>query len=389
MRKSIFIWLALCIIWLRTDAQTTGIGGINLSLWPSIATQGVDTVSGKTLLNVGLNSKMNQLTGIGLNVLGSTTVSSVNGLQLSGLFNVVGEDMRGWQAAGITNVIGSDQTGLSVSGLVNVVGGKATGLLVTGGVNIVGDGQEGIIASGLLNIISGESKGIQLAGISNISSEPVYGLQLAGLFDISGEETMGIQASALLNIAAEEMTGVQVGLINLAASSMHGLQIGLFNFHASHLRGLQLGLINANPSTRIQLFLSGGSSTLFNVGLRFKSRTFYTILGVGTKYRELHPFNTAFTYRAGLAVPIAKALEISGDLGWQHIDTFRKHEILNRLYNLQARMNLEYQCTPKASLFLTGGYERGYTYRHSHLLHDGLFVEVGTALTMGNFQVTK
>ena len=385
-------WLTILLTLLSftwVHAQTSGIGGINLSLWPGIATQGVDTVSGKTLLNVGINSKMNQLTGIGLNVLGSTTVSGVNGLQLSGLFNVTGEDMRGWQAAGITNVIGDDLTGLSASGLVNVVGGKASGLLATGGVNIVGDGQEGIIASGLLNIIDGAAKGIQVSGLGNINGDAVYGLQLAGLFNINAEETVGLQTSALLNIAAEQMTGVQVGLINLAASSMKGFQIGLFNFHADRLHGLQLGLINANPNTRLQLLLSGGSSTLFNVGLRFKSRTFYTVLGAGAKYLELHPFNTAFTYRAGLAVPLVKALEISGDLGYQHIETFRSHEAVNRLYNLQARLNLEYPCSEKVSLFLTGGYERGYTYRHSHLLHDGLFAEVGTALTIGSLNLAK
>lgn len=389
MKKWLLSLLLLLTFSAWTNAQTTGIGGINLSLWPSFATQGVDTVNGKTLLNLGINSKMNQLKGIGLNVLGSTTVSDVNGLQLSGLFNVVGEDMRGWQAAGITNVIGNDLTGLSVSGLVNVLGGKTSGLVITGGVNILGDKQEGIIASGLLNITGGEAKGIQVAGIGNISSDAVYGLQLAGLFNISGEQTIGLQTSALLNIAAGQMNGVQVGLINLAASSMNGFQIGLFNYHSNRLRGLQLGLINANPSTRLQLLLSGGTSTLFNVGLRFKSRTFYTIISTGAKYRELHPFNTVFTYRAGLAIPLAKAFEISGDLGYQHIETFRKHEAMNRLYNLQARLNLEYLCSEKTSLFFSGGYERGYSYRHNHLLHESFFAEVGTALTIGNFQVTK
>ncbi|MBR1941789.1 MAG: hypothetical protein IJ845_10775 [Bacteroidaceae bacterium] len=389
MKKTIWTLLAVLIISMGARAQSSGIGGINLSLWPGIATQGVDTVSGKPLLNLGVNSKMNQLTGIGVNVLGSTTVSGVNGLQLSGLFNVVGEDMRGWQAAGITNVVGGDLTGVSVSGLVNVIGGQTSGLLMTGGVNVLGDGAEGIIASGLLNIVGGEAKGIQLAGIGNIDGDPVYGMQLAGLFNVSAGETVGLQASGLLNVAAEQMTGVQVGLLNVAASAMNGFQIGLFNFHADRLRGLQIGLINANPSTRVQLLVGSGTSTLFNVGLRFKSRTFYTVLSAGTKYRELHPFNTAFTYRAGLAIPVAKALEISGDLGFLHIETFRKHEAVNRLYNLQARLNLEYQCTEKVALFLTGGYERGYTYRHGHLLHDGLFGEIGTALTIGSFKVTK
>ncbi len=56
--------------------------------------------------------------------------------------------------------------------------------------------------------------------------------------------------------------------------------------------------------------------------------------------------------------PIYKGLSISGDLGYQHIETFdNKDEVIpGRLYALQARANLEYQLTKKFGIFATGGY---------------------------------
>jgi len=389
IRNSILFSLAfLCLCTMNINAQSTGLGGINLSLWPGLSTQRLDTIRGKTLLNIGLNSRMNRLNGIGINVLGATTTRSVHGIQAAGLFNISGENVKGLQVAGITNVTKQSLWGLSASGLVGIVGTDVNGLMVSGGVNIVGNGVQGIAASGLVNILGGDSEGVQLAGVSNVSGGNTGGVQLAGLFNVSGGNLVGFQIAGLLNVAAHELQGLQAGLMNVAVEAK-GLQVGLFNYYSNNLDGFQLGLINANPTTRIQLLLNGSTSTLFNLGLRFKSKTYYTILSIGSKYRELHPFNMAFTYRTGLSIPLTNSLEISGDLGYQHIETFRKHETANRLYNLQARLNMEYLCSPMVSLFLTGGYERSYTYRHSHLWHSGLFAEIGTAFTMGSFRISK
>ena len=384
----ILIALSLAFFSLLNANAQSSRSGINLSIWPGLSTQRTDTIRGNTLLNIGLNSRMNRLNGIGVNVLGATTKRSVHGLQAAGLFNITGEDLRGIQVAGITNVTGENLWGASISGLVGIVGTDVNGSLVSGGVNIVGEGVQGIAASGLVNVLGGDSEGVQLAGISNISGGRTEGLQLAGLFNVSGGDLVGFQISALLNVAAHEIRGMQVGLLNVA-NNAKGLQVGLFNFYGSKFDGFQLGLINANPTTRIQLLLNGGTSTLFNLGLRFKNRTYYTILSAGSKYRELHPFNIAFTYRAGVALPIADAWELSGDLGFQHIESFKKNEFVNRLMNLQARLNIEYSLGRTTSLFLTGGYEQAYTYRHFHHLHRGFFAELGTAFTIGHFQLNK
>ena len=384
IRLLITLTLAFFTIW-NASAQTSRTG-INLSIWPSLSTQRLDTIRGNTLLNIGLNSRMNRLKGIGVNVLGATTMRSVHGVQAAGLFNITKGDVRGIQVAGITNVTGTNLWGASLSGLVGIVGTDVNGLMVSGGVNIIGGGVQGIAASGLVNVLGGESNGVQIAGISNVSGGSTGGLQLAGLFNVSGGDMVGFQISALLNIAAHEIHGMQIGMLNVA-NHAKGLQVGLFNFYGSEMEGFQLGLINANPTTRIQLLLSAGSSTLFNLGMRFKNRTYYTIVGLGSKYRELHPFNLSLTYRAGVALPIAETWELSGDLGFQHIETFRKNEPVNRLMNLQARLNGEWQLQRNVGLIFTAGYEQAYTYSHQHHLHNGFFIELGTALNIGHFSI--
>jgi len=374
----VVLWSFIFFLWYHPTQLSAQ--AINLSLWPNISTQRLDTLRGHTLLNIGLNSRMNKLSGIGANVLGATTHRSVHGVQAAGLFNITKGEVRGIQLAGITNVTSENLWGVSLSGLVNMVGTQVEGLLATGALNIVGDQVHGIAVSGLVNIVGGDTEGVQLAGISNVSRNSVSGLQLSGLFNASGDVT-GFQITSLLNVAGKEVKGLQLALAN-AASEVSGLQIGLFNYYAKALHGFQLGLINANPLTRWQLLANGGTSTWFNVGMRFKNPTYYTLLTLGTKYRQLSANNLVFTYRAGLAIPLLHQVELSGDLGFQHVETFRKHLPVNRLMNLQARLNLEYQLSKGTAIFLTGGYEQAYTYRHSHKLHHGFFAEIGTAFDL-------
>lgn len=131
---------------------------------------------------------------------------------------------------------------------------------------------------------------------------------------------------------------MQVGLCNYATKA-HGLQIGLVNYYREDMKGFQLGLVNANPDTRVQMMVYGGNNTAANIGVRFKNQLFYTILGVGSFDQNLNDkFSISTSYRAGLAVPVYKGLSISGDLGYQHIETCsNKDEVIpRRLYALQA-----------------------------------------------------
>lgn len=374
----------------RTDHSPAGI---NLSLWKKISTQRTDTVD-STCFNLGVFSFMNRLNGLGMNVLGSVTGRDVNGVQIAGLSNIVGGSMQGVQVAGITNINGNNLVGLSASGLMSFTGNHAQGVLIAGLANIIGDHNRGASISGLLNISGESSSGIYLAGLGNITSgcfkgfsgagllalgEDLNGMQLSGLANISVGDMNGVQLSGLGNVAGGTARGVQIGAANMALRAK-GIQIGLFNYYKEKLDGFQLGLVNANPKTRVQLMFFGGNATKLNVGARFKNRLFYTILGGGTHYLDFgDKFSASLFYRAGLELPLYKQLFISGDLGYQHIETFKNKDygIPARLYALQARINLEYHLTNRFGLFLTGGYGGSRYYTQGVTYDKGVIVEGG------------
>ena len=93
--------------------------GINLSLWKRISTQPNDTTR-STFLNIGLFSSMNNLNGLGTNVIGSITRHNVCGLQVAGFSNMTGGIMKGIQVAGITNINGIYTRGISFSGVLGI-----------------------------------------------------------------------------------------------------------------------------------------------------------------------------------------------------------------------------------------------------------------------------
>ena len=88
------------------------------------------------------------------------------------------------------------------------------------------------------------------------------------------------------------------------------------------------------------------------------------------------------SYRAGLSLPVTQKLSISGDLGYEHIETFKnKNEVISkRLYALQTRINVEYQITEKLGVFATGGYGWTRYYNKSHNFDKNTIVEVGLIL---------
>lgn len=180
---------------------------------------------------------------------------------------------------------------------------------------------------------------------------------------------------------------MQLAPLNVAVRAK-GLQIGLVNYYKEKLDGFQLGLVNANPNTKVQMMLFGGNATKLNLAARFKNKLFYTILGGGTHFLDFSDkFSGALFYRAGLELPVYKQLFISGDLGYQHAETFRNKDygFPARLYSLQTRINLEYRLTAKSGVFVTGGYgwdrhynkngrlrQRGYCGRRRGIVLENL-----------------
>ena len=358
MNKRIFC-LPLSLLFIVTgivSAQNKS-AGINLSVWKGISTQPADSAQ-TTYFNLGILSTMNRLNGVGFNAFGSVIGGNMNGIQFSGLANIVGGSMRGVQLSGISNINGNNMVGLSATGLVNIAGNQSKGVLLSGMTNISGDNTSGVMASGIMNISGDGASGVHLAGLANITGATFNGVTAGGLLNVIGEHLNGVQISGFANIVASRMNGVQIGLGNYATKAK-GVQIGLVNYYKNEMKGFQLGLVNANPDTKVQMLIFGGNATKINIGARFKNKLFYTIIGAGTHYLDFSDkFSATLFYRGGIWLPLCKDLTISGDLGYQHIETFKNKDygIPARLYGLQARLNLEYQITKKFGIFASGGY---------------------------------
>lgn len=381
MKKQLILTAALLMAAVCLPAQNKS-GGIDLSLWKKASTQPADSTQ-TTYLNLGLFSAMNRLNGLGINAFGSVVKQNMNGVQLSGLANMAGGSMRGLQIGGISNVNGNNLAGVSISGLVNISGNQAKGVSITGLTNIAGDNTSGVMISGIMNVTGNKSSGVQLGGLANVTGEKFSGVIASGLLNIVGETMNGVQLTGLANVVGGQLNGMQGGLFNYATKA-RGLQIGLVNYYKDEMKGFQLGLVNANPDTKVQMMLFGGNSTKLNIGVRFKNKLFYTILGGGTHYLDFgDKFSAAAFYRAGLELPLYKNLFISGDLGYQHIETFKNKDYIDvpaRLYALQARLNLEYRFTKKFGIFATGGYGGSRYYNKNKGYDKGVIAEAGVVL---------
>lgn len=379
-RKKTMITAAILMATVCLSAQNKS-GGIHLSIWNNICTQPHDSTQ-TTYVNIGLLSTMNRLNGVGINALGSVIHVEMNGVQITGLANFVDGAMRGFQIAGVSNISGNNSTGFSTAGLVNITGNGTQGVTIAGLTNIGGDNHVGVMISGFMNVAGNRASGLHLSGAANITGQSFKGVMTSGLLNVVGKHMNGLQLAGLANVTAEKLNGAQIALCNYA-TKVRGFQIGLVNYYREDMKGFQLGLVNANPDTRIQMMVYGGNATATNIGVRFKNRLFYTILGVGSMYQGLNDkFSITTSYRAGLSFPIYKELSISGDLGYQHIEACEnKDEVIpQRLYALQARANLEYQITKKFSIFATGGYGLTRFYNKSSNYDKGAILEAGIVL---------
>ncbi len=167
------------------------------------------------------------------------------------------------------------------------------------------------LQANMLSNYSGHVEGLQLSGFSNISSSPMRGVQVSGITNISMGVENGIQAAGLLNISsgymrglqvsgynyADELNGAQIGIINVAEAHPKGWQIGLVNY-TKDTEGHKIGLVNVNPTTTIDVMAYGGTSSKLNSAIRFRNRSTYNIIGLGTHYMGFdEDFSGAVFYR--------------------------------------------------------------------------------------------
>lgn len=204
------------------------------------------------------------------------------------------------------------------------------------------------------------------------------GLQLSGLLNVSSAMMGGWQWGAV-NFT-DSLNGLQIGAFNVARKRPKGWQIGLVNLSYDSL-GHKIGLVNVNPKTDIDLMMYGGSSTKANIAMRFRNRSTYNVVGVGTHFMGLDSkFSGAVFYRLGQYFHVSPKWSLSGDLGYYHVETFDRNSTdkPERLYSLQARINADYKITEKIGAFasvgwgLTRYYDRNETYRDRPLIELGL-----------------
>lgn len=302
------------------------------------------------------------------------------------------DTLRGAQIGVFSSVVRQQMRGVSLAGIINSVG----------------DDMRGVQISGVSNVVKG-GNGVQLSLFNNVSSSPFRGVQLSGLSNISMGMKRGLQIAAA-NVSSSYMRGMQLGGYNYA-DTLNGSQIGLLNVCLSHPRGVQIGvinysrdtvahkigLVNVNPKTRIDYMFYGGSATKANLAIRFRNRSTYNILGIGTHYFGLdEKFSGALFYRIGQYFQLSPKFSLSGDLGFYHVESFQEHsqDKPERLYSLQARINADYQLGRYTSAFASVGYGdthyyHGGRYRRRAIVEAGLAVRLQRTSSFGNVSGRK
>ena len=244
--------------------------------------------------------------------------------------------------------------------------------------SVAADGGHGVQFGGVSNTSAQTFNVLQLSGVSNITKGMNRGLQLSGLLNVSSSMMRGWQWGAVNY--ADSLDGAQIGLLNVSRTRPKGWQIGLVNLSYDSI-GHKIGLVNINPSTDIDLMVYGGSSTKTNLAVRYRNRSTYNIVGVGTHFMGLDSkFSGAVFYRLGQYVQLSPKWSLSGDIGYYHVETFSKRTATKpeRLYSLQARINADYQFSKRFGAFasvgwgLTRYYDRNETYRNRPLVELGL-----------------
>ena len=301
-------------------------------------------------------------------ILISAAIMAVTGLQAQE------QNQQSNSSVGLGLITISDSVkGVQLSPVTNIAE-HISGLQLSGFSNVAYDGIKGLQLSALNNIAIGEANGVQLTGFNNQNVGTLKGVQIA------------------FRNQTDTLKGVQVGLFNSVNHDyQNGVQVGLINY--SHdTESKRYGLINVNPNTRIDVMAFAGTSSKANMALRFRNRSTYNIIGVGTHYMGLdEKFSGALFYRIGQYFELTPNLTLSGDVGFFHIETFKEHstEAPSRLYSLEARLNLDYQLTDKVGLFGTMGYGDTRYYHHRDHFRDRMIGEVGLTYRYSGFNSQK
>ena len=257
----------------------------------------------------------------------------------------------------------------------------------------------GVQMAGIANL-TGQANGLQLAAMTNVCSTPMRGVQLAGVSNVARGVKRGVQMAGVVNVCAQTMRGVQAALYN-HSDSLNGWQVGIINACSHHPKGVQvgiinmsgdtvahkIGLVNINPKTVVDVMLYGGSSTKTNMAVRFRNKSTYSILGIGTHFMGMdNQFSGAVFYRLGQSFAINPRLSLSADIGYYHVETFEENSNTTpqRLYSLQGRVNIDYRLGRTLGCFASVGYGDTRYYHHSTRYRHRMIAEAGITLNINH-----
>ena len=316
-------------------------------------------------VDIGLLSVIPSLEGFQLGLIAGGTHKSMSGV---GIYGIMGasEEADGVQIAGI-NIAKQRMHGLAIGGIC--FGGDSLHGVQIGGVNMAGE-MKGVqvgflngarnygLQVGAVNF-SGDNSGVSIGGI-NLEFGHNKGLQLGG------------------ENFADSLDGVQIGVFNQCGNG-DGVQIGILNYCAEECR--QFGLVNINPHSRLQMLVTSGNHDLFSLALRIRNRHTYNVIGLGfgRKGWDDYSYGSAY-YRIGQYFTILPRLTLSGDVGIANVTVLRKGTDAPNMFSLEARMNVEYEVHPKASLFATAGYTSTRYASDGKLFKNKPLFELGVAL---------
>jgi hypothetical protein len=304
------------------------------------------------------------------------------------------ERLKGMQLGFLTANVYKEAEGVN-AGILAATSKYAEGLQISGVGNLVFSEMKGVQMSSVLNAAK-HLHGVQVATFSNVAGEDVRGAQLSGIANIAVSVSKGVQMASIFNMCVNNMHGWQLANFNVA-DTLSGSQIGIFNMCSHHPHGVQIGiinysrdtvahkigLVNVNPKTRIQMMIYGGTCTKANVAVRFRNRSTYNVIGLGTHYMGLDKkFSGALFYRVGQYFHLASRWTVSGDVGYYHIETFRENSDAapERMMSIQARVNLDYQLTSKLGMFGSVGYGDTRKYGHLERYKNKMLFELGFTL---------
>ena len=314
------------------------------AMMAAVSTQAQDSEKKERRASLGIN--------IGHRAADSLKVSALN----VGILTIT-DSLKGAQLSPVSNVAE-----------------HASGLQMSAFSNVAYDGMKGFQLSALNNIVVGEANGLEIAGFTNQNVGTLKGMQIA------------------FRNETDTLRGLQLGLFNyITRDYQKGLQIGVVNYSRDTL-ARRIGLVNVSPRTRIDVMAFAGTSSKANVALRFRNRSTYNIIGAGTHYMGLNEkFSGALFYRIGQYFQLTPKLSLSGDLGFFHIETFEEHstDSPERLYSLEARLNLDYQLNKKYAIFGTVGYGDTRYYSHNERFRNRMIGEVGLTYRYAGYNSEK